>query len=121
MRIGISVGVLVVCGCAAMGGANIPARFDGDRLVDANGMSLYTYDRDVRNEKPVCVDRCLDDWTPLLALPGARRGKAFGVIALNDERRQWTYKGRPLYRFAHDRNPGDTNGHGADNLWRLAN
>ncbi|MGB8821142.1 MAG: hypothetical protein WCC68_08150, partial [Methanoregula sp.] len=32
-----------------------------------------------------------------------------------------TFMGRPLYYFANDTKPGDTNGEGFNNLWYVAN
>lgn len=34
--------------------------------------------------------------------------------------RQWCYKGKPLYLFSGDANPGDNAGNGVDGLWKVA-
>ncbi len=38
----------------------------------------------------------------------------------DDGRRQWAYKGKPLYTWARDQQPGDRTGDGFNNLWRVA-
>ena len=48
------------------------------------------------------------------------RGKGFAWIDRADGSRQWSYEGKPLYRYSKDHAAGDTNGQGAENLWRLA-
>jgi predicted lipoprotein with Yx(FWY)xxD motif len=40
----VLAGLLVIAGCAAMGGA--PASFSGGVLVNSAGMTLYTFDND---------------------------------------------------------------------------
>ena len=41
-------------------------------------------------------------------------------IARDAGRKQWAYKGKPLYLSSRDRKPGDRTGHGVDNMWRIA-
>jgi predicted lipoprotein with Yx(FWY)xxD motif len=113
--------VAAVSGCSWFGRDGVPAQFERDRLVDRSGVSLYTYDRDVAyGGKSVCTAACLETWRPFLAAPGARRVGEFALIPREAGERQWVYRGKPLFRYAGDRAPGDTYGHGADNLWRMA-
>ena len=80
-------------------------------LIDASGKSLYTYDRDVAySGKSLCVETCTQTWRPFLAAPGARRTGEFALIIRPDGERQWAYRGKPLYRFGRDSNPGDASG-----------
>ncbi|HRL22897.1 MAG TPA: hypothetical protein PLP85_14100, partial [Alcaligenes sp.] len=41
-------------------------------------------------------------------------------VQSHDGKRQWAYKGKPLYRFAKDAKPGDTHGDGVGGVWHLA-
>ena len=110
-----------ISGCASMAGSGIPARFADGRLVDAAGMSLYTFDRDRTDvDKRVCVDGCERRWPPFTAAPDLRGRGAYHVRIWADGVRQWMYLGRPLYRSTLDRAPDDTAGEGDENLWRLA-
>ncbi len=108
-------------GCGWSSRTDPPAQFQIDQLIDASGTSLYTYDRDVAySGKSLCVEACTQTWRPFLAAPGARRTGEFALIIRPDGERQWTYRGKPLYRFGQDSSPGDASGDGFDNLWRLA-
>jgi predicted lipoprotein with Yx(FWY)xxD motif len=118
-RLGLAGLVAAVAGCALVALAAVPVTNEGDVLVDQNGMTLYTFDRDPELES-VCNAQCAANWPPLVAAKGARRAGDYAIIARDDGRRQWTYKGKPLYRSAKDQRPGDRSGDGDDNLWRIA-
>jgi predicted lipoprotein with Yx(FWY)xxD motif/cytochrome c553 len=117
----LSAWAWLAAGCGWSGTTERPARFQIDQLIDASGKSLYTYDRDVAySGKSLCDASCTALWPPFLAPPGARRIGDFALIIRPDGERQWAYRGKPLYRYAKDRGPGDETGDGIDNLWRLA-
>jgi predicted lipoprotein with Yx(FWY)xxD motif len=83
-------------------------------LVTSTGRTLYTLSAETRG-RFICKDRsCLATWPPLVLARGARPVgvRSLGVIRRPDGRRQVTYKGRPLYRFASDRKKGDVKGEG---------
>jgi predicted lipoprotein with Yx(FWY)xxD motif len=120
--VGIAARLGIVCVVAAVAGctlAKVPVANEGNVLVDQNGMTLYTFDRDPEF-KSVCNAQCAASWPPLIAAAGARPAGRYAIIARDDGRRQWAYKGKPLYRRAKDREPGDRSGDGVDNLWRIA-
>jgi predicted lipoprotein with Yx(FWY)xxD motif len=82
-------------------------------LTTAGGRTLYTLSAET-DGRFICTGSCLSTWPPLILKNGA---KAVGVARLGsikrpDGRRQATYKGRPLYRFASDRAKGDVGGEG---------
>lgn len=84
-------------------------------------MSLYTFDRDVQwSGQSRCLDDCARQFPPMQAAATDKRIKDYRVLARPDGSRQWTFQGKPLYRFSGDRRPGDTGGEGYANLWRLA-
>ena len=118
-RLGLAGLVAVMAGCAWVALAAVPVTNEGDVLVDRNGMTLYTFDRD-SELKSVCNGQCAVDSPPLVAAAGAKRAGDYAIIAREDGRRQWAYKGKPLYLRATDRKPGDRSGDGVDNLWRIA-
>lgn len=117
--LGLAGLVVAVAGCAWAALAAVPVTNEGDILVDRNGMTLYTFDRDPEL-KSVCDAQCAASWPPLVAAVGAKRAGRYAIIARDDGGRQWTYKGKPLYLRAKDREPGDRGGDGVDNLWRIA-
>jgi len=113
----------------------------GPVLVDARGMTLYTFDRDATG-KSMCNGQCAANWPPLTAPAGATAGSGWAmvtrdpgmpptfvpaaagpwtVITRDDATRQWAYKGKPVYTWVRDQKPGDTNGEGAaGGAWHVA-
>ena len=86
----------------------------GDILADTSGRTLYLFTNDER-DKSTCSDGCATAWPPLLTVgdPTAGEGVAadkLGTITRGDGSSQVTYNGWPLYYFAQDQNPGETNG-----------
>jgi predicted lipoprotein with Yx(FWY)xxD motif len=89
----------------------------GRVLVDAKGAALYAADQEAHG-MVLCTDSCTSVWEPLtvgVGMPTAGDGLAgkLGVAARPDGSRQVTFDGRPLYRFAEDRDPGTVTGNGA--------
>jgi predicted lipoprotein with Yx(FWY)xxD motif len=109
----------LAAGCALLDWVRVPVRSNFGRLVDSNGMTLYTFDRDLR-DRSVCNAECAVNWPPLIAVAGAKPAGGYGLIDRDDGRRQWTYDGRPLYLSVKDVKPGDHVGDGFENLWRVA-
>ncbi len=90
----------------------------GKILVDsATGKTLYTWAKD-SDENSQCYDQCATFWPPLIttaktvAADGVTAGK-FGTSARKDGSLQVTFNSHPLYFFARDAAPGDTNGQGS--------
>jgi predicted lipoprotein with Yx(FWY)xxD motif len=88
----------------------------GDVLVDAKGMTLYGLTKDI-NGMPTCVGACANAWPPLTVngstIPAGLDAKTFSVVARPDGTHQLEAGKWPLYRFAGDAAPGDTNGQGS--------
>jgi predicted lipoprotein with Yx(FWY)xxD motif len=91
----------------------------GKALVDLNGMTLYVFDRDGAG-KSNCNAQCTLTWQPLIADTDAQPSGSFSFISRDDGRKQWAYKGKPLYTWAKDKKPGDATGDGFNNVWHLA-
>ena len=88
-------------------------------LTDANGMTLYTFDKDTAGVTN-CYDKCAANWPPLAADTGAMADGDFAVVERTDGSSMWAYKGAPLYYWVNDANPGDTTGDGVGGVWHLA-
>ena len=98
-------------------------------LTGPNGRTLYTLSSDPGNGS-VCTGGCLGFWPPLLVPSGgtvsgpAGTSLAFGSFTRTDDGSiQATANGRPLYSFASDTTPGQTNGEGIKALggvWHVA-
>ncbi len=92
----------------------------GKVLVNANGMTLYTFDRDDASGKSNCNGKCAVNWPPLAATADATNVGNWSVIVRNDGSKQWAYKGKPLYTWMDDKRPGDIDGDGRNNVWHVA-
>jgi len=84
----------------------------GTILVDSKGRTLYLFEADSAGMS-ACTGACTQSWPPLEAAgkPTAGSGASASELAANGTT-QVTYNGHPLYRFAGDQQPGDTNGQG---------
>lgn len=95
----------------------------GTVLVSGDGFTLYIFTNDLTNT-PSCYADCIESWPPLLTDGSPEAGEGIdpsklGIAARNDGTFQVAYSGRPLYFFRGDTAPGDTLGHGIENLWQV--
>jgi predicted lipoprotein with Yx(FWY)xxD motif len=92
----------------------------GATLVDAKGMTLYTFDKD-SGGKSACNGPCAKNWPPLSVASGAKPAGSWTVMARDDGSSQWAYKDKPLYTWSKDAKPGDVTGDGFMNgAWHVA-
>lgn len=98
-----------------------PKTVDGV-LTDGNGMSLYIWDNDVAGSgKSLCDGACSLNWPPMVAPKNAKPSGDFTLIEREDGKRQWAYKGKPLYKWSNDKKPGDRTGDGfRGGIWHVA-
>ncbi|WP_332774903.1 COG4315 family predicted lipoprotein [Polaromonas sp.] len=108
-------------GCAYMPGSSSPAKVADGVLVGPNGMTLYTFDRDVAGSgKSVCNGPCATNWPPLMATEMDKPSGDYTVITRDDGKKQWAVKGKPLHYWIKDMKAGDKTGEGVLNLWHTA-
>ena len=94
----------------------------GQILTAADGMTVYLFTPDAQSA-PTCVDSCAETWPPLTIDDASQvtggDGTDPSLLATleHPEGTQITYNGWPLYFFAGDTAPGDTNGHGQSDVW----
>ena len=112
--------ILTSAAFAQMAPAKVADTSKGKAYVDSKGMSLYTFDKDAGG-KSMCNGPCAENWPPLAAADGAKASGDWTVLARDDGKMMWAYKGKPLYTFKKDMAAGDTNGDGFLNgAWHLA-
>ena len=100
--------------------AQAPAKTSDGALVNATGMTLYTFDKDAGG-KSACNGPCAANWPPLIAASDAKASGDWSIITRDDGTRQWAYHGKPLYAWSGDHKPGDRTGDGfANNQWHVA-
>jgi predicted lipoprotein with Yx(FWY)xxD motif len=116
----IALTAAILGGCASMAQTS-PAKVADGALVGANGMTLYTFDRDaVGSGKSVCNGPCATNWPPLMAADTDKASGDFSIVTRDDGKKQWAVKGKPLYYWIKDAKAGDKTGDGVNNVWRTA-
>ena len=106
--------------CASMGGAPMPAKFEGGMLVSSAGMTLYTFDKDaVGSGKSTCNGQCAVNWPPLMAAGTDHASGDWSIVVRDDGSKQWAYKSMPLYLWTKDQKPGDKTGDGFNKVWHI--
>lgn len=88
-------------------------------LMDANKMTLYTFDKDAKAVSN-CYGDCAAKWPPLLGEAGMKLGKGYSLIERKDGTMQVAYKGQPLYLWFKDTQPGEMTGDGVKGVWHVA-
>nr|WP_254607038.1 hypothetical protein [Rhodoferax sp. BAB1] len=98
-----------------------PAKAADGVLTGSNGMTLYTFDKDAADSgKSVCNGPCATNWPPLMAADSDKADGSYSIITRDDGKKQWAYKGKPLYFWIKDQKAGDKTGEGVNNVWRTA-
>ena len=95
----------------------------GTILVDSKGNTLYVFLQDT-GDTSTCTGDCAASWPALIAKGEVKAGgggdvdeSLLGTSARDDGTLQVTYNGHPLYYFAGDEAPGDTNGQAIGDIW----
>jgi len=102
------------------GPAKVGQTSAGPTLTTPEGMTLYTYNRDMVGYSN-CNGPCAAAWPPLAAPADAKAVGDWTAIIRDDGKHQWAYRGKALYTFAKDAKAGDATGEGADNgKWHVA-
>lgn len=94
----------------------------GSILVTPSGLTLYRLTTD-KPDHPTCTGSCAAIWPPLTIahqekkITGGSGVTNLGAVKLSDGKYQVTYHSMPLYRYAGDTSPGQTNGQGIGGTW----
>ncbi len=95
----------------------------GEVIVATDGLTLYIFDPDAAGE-PTCTGACAGTWPPYYVEDGAELTAGDGldpallrVVAHPDGGDMLKYGDWPLYHYAGDQAPGDTNGQGVNGVW----
>jgi predicted lipoprotein with Yx(FWY)xxD motif len=101
----------------ALAADNAPAHKSNGVLVDAKGMTVYTFDKDSAG-KSACSGQCAENWPPVVA-GDAPLSAPWSALTREDGTRQLAYKGKPLYTFVKDKKPGDKAGDKVKDVWHV--
>lgn len=124
LRFITGLALVALCSGSALAQTTGPAKVSesakGPVLTDQDGMTLYTYMRDMPGYSN-CNDQCAVVWMPMTPAAGAVAAGDWSIILRDDGSKQWAMKGQPIYRYSKDAHFGDLNGDGADKgRWHLA-
>lgn len=119
-----AIAALILAACAGTPDVKGPSadfiKINNGILTSSYGKTVYTFDKDQAGSgKSECVLTCADNWPPVYVEPGIKLSGDFSIISRNDGQKQLTYKGKPLYFFVKDKNPGDKTGDGVNNVWHV--
>ncbi|MDA9003908.1 hypothetical protein N9J26_00290 [bacterium] len=103
---------------ALLGAMSATAGHHGERLTTADGMTLYTFDKDKKGVS-ACYDGCAAKWPPYLATNSVNAKKGWKMIERKDGTQQSVYKGQPLYTWVGDQKPGEATGDGVGGVWHI--
>jgi predicted lipoprotein with Yx(FWY)xxD motif len=98
-------------------GVGISKTLLGHVLADAKGLTLYRSTQD-RNGRSSCDAACARSWMPVVAPALAVARGDWTLAVRQDGTRQWSYQGKPLYRYTGDLRPGETSGEGIGKTWQ---
>jgi predicted lipoprotein with Yx(FWY)xxD motif len=99
--------------------AEAPVHKSGNMLVDAKGMTVYTFDKDVANSgKSTCSGQCLENW-PAVKAGDAPLSPPYSAVTREDGTKQLAYQGKPLYTFVKDKKAGDKAGDKVKDAWHI--
>jgi predicted lipoprotein with Yx(FWY)xxD motif len=98
-----------------------PAKPSNGVLAGAGDMTLYTFDRDTAGSgQSACNGPCATLWPPLKAQASDQASGAWSLVTREDGSKQWAYKGKPLYYYSNDKQPGDKTGDNFRDVWHAA-
>ena len=83
-------------------GLAVSTTLRGRLLQTARGLSIYAFDRDTET-RSACDAACEQSFIPVQAPAAARPRGDWSIFTRESGERQWTFRGKPLYRYAEDR------------------
>ena len=92
-------------------GLAVSTTLRGRLLQTARGLSVYAFDRDT-GTRSACDAACEQSFIPVQAPAAARPRGDWSIFTRESGERQWTFRGKPLYRYAED--PGVRSVAGSD-------
>lgn len=93
-------------------------------FTTSSGFTVYTFDADTQGNVSACatISGCTGIWPPV-SPPAGSLPSPWSSFSRPDGKTQLSYKGKPLYTYAGDSAPGQTNGDNLNQfgaLWHIA-
>lgn len=102
----VPVGVTIIDVVSSSG------QFLWQRLGDATGQALYTYNADQMPGTTACTGECATRFPPFVAEANAVASGDWSIMTREDGSKQWVYQGKPLHTYAGE-DPPDTKSDGS--------
>lgn len=121
-KIGVaSLFAIGLTACISMSDGRSIVKTEDGVLVSMTNMTLYSFDGDQANSgRSSCYGECANNWPPLIVDRYATSYGSYSIITRDDGKKQFAYKGKPLYYFLLDKKPGDRLGDNAANgMWHI--
>lgn len=118
---GVALLIAALPAGSALAAENIPSSvlIRNGHFTDLRGMTLYSADSDRVPNASSCYDNCSHNWPTFAPAEADRDIGDWKIIIREDGTTQWAYKGKPVYRFILDRQPGDARGDGTGKVWHV--
>ena len=97
-------------------GIGISRTLIGYVLADQKDLTLYALEKD--KDGSGCDLACSETWMPVIAAGMAHPIVDWTLVTRKDGTRQWAYKGKPVYRYAHDVHAGEALGDKVGKGWK---
>ena len=114
---------LFLAGCATTATVQLRDKAgSGKYLTDEKGMTLYYFKNDLDGQS-TCIDNCVKRWPvfyrDIVTAPAGLNANDFSTMSRIDGHQQTLYRGRPLYYWYDDKQPGDMKGEGINKAWNV--
>lgn len=108
-RLGLaSIASITLAACVSLSAGQSITKTNDGILVGTNNMTLYTTDKDQAGSgKSSCYGDCANNWPPLIVDMNASAYGDYSIITRDDGKKQFAFKGKPLYFFLMDKKPDD--------------
>lgn len=117
----VSLVSFALAACIPMSSGQSIVKANNGILVSTSNMTLYVFDGDQTGSgRSTCYGDCANNWPPLLVDVNATSYGEYSIITRNDGKKQFAFKGKPLYYFSMDKKPDDRNGDPSPNgMWHV--
>jgi predicted lipoprotein with Yx(FWY)xxD motif len=111
---------VVLSGIASIAVSGEPTMFDhpGEIALHESSPGKWEYNDEDPPGKSTCYLGCAAAWPPVRARPDAQPVGHWTIIVRDDGKRQWAYKGKPVYVRFHDQ-VANPLGHDEEGKWRV--
>jgi predicted lipoprotein with Yx(FWY)xxD motif len=86
----------------------------GPAFVTSTGFAVYKFNGDTQPDKSTCTGSCASVWPAVPPPSSGSLPNPWSAFTRSDGTMQLAYKGKPLYTFVNDTQPGVATGNGVN-------